>query len=134
MPPVGAVGRRVVLAVAIAVSVVVIGGWTGRSARPSEVTVLRGKAVTVNAPGTAIGFDGKRVGGPRLRIADVDGPWVVAGADWFDGRSWHDNETPTCLGGRNLPQPVELGVVEAAPHDDAPGRAVVVWLQCLRRQ
>lgn len=129
--PAGAVAQRVVLAVAIAVSVVVIGGWTARRGGPSEVTVLRGNGVTVNATGTAIGFDGKRVAGPRLRIAEVDGPWIVAGADWSDGRSWHDNETPTCLsaGGR-LPRPVELGVVEAGPYEGAPGRAVVVWLKC----
>jgi hypothetical protein len=128
----GAVGRRVVLAVAIAVSVVVIGGWTGRTGgHPAEVTVLRGTVNTVNLTGTAIAFRGKRVGGPRLRLVDVDGGWTVAGATWFDGRAWHDHETPTCLQG-GLPQPVELGVVEAAASDDAPGRAVVVWLKCLR--
>ena len=130
----GAVGRRVVLAVAIAVSAVVIGGWTSRSGvQPSDVTVLRGTADTVNATGTVIGFEGKRVAGPRLRIADVDGSWVVAGASWSDGRSWHDNGTPTCLRDRVLPQPVELGVVEAEAYGDTPGRAVVVWLSCLRR-
>ena len=130
----GGVGRRVVLAVAIAVSVVVIGGWTSRSGtHPGEVTVLRGTADIVNDTGTATGFEGKRVAGPRLRIADVDGSWVVAGASWFDGRTWHDNGTPTCLRREALPQPVESGVVEAAPYGDAPGRAVVVWLKCLSR-
>jgi hypothetical protein len=129
---VGAVGRRVVLAVAVAVSVVVIGGWTGRAGgHPAEMTVLRGTVNTVNITGTAIGFDGKRVGGPRLRMVDVDGGWTVAGATWFDGRAWHDHDTPTCLRD-GLPQPVGLGVVEAAASDDAPGRAVVVWLKCLR--
>ena len=40
-----AVARRLALAVAIAASVVVIGGWTGRSdTRPGEVTVLAGTA------------------------------------------------------------------------------------------
>jgi hypothetical protein len=82
---VGAVGRRVVLAVAIAVSVVVIGGWTSAPHGGQAVTVLRGAVDTVNAPGTAIGFEGRRVAGPRLRIADVDGSWIVAGANWFDG-------------------------------------------------
>jgi len=77
----GAVGQRVVLAVAIAVSVVVIGGWTGRTAgHPAEVTVLRGTVNTVNLTGTAIAFRGKRVAGPRLRMVDVDGGWTVAGA------------------------------------------------------
>lgn len=123
------VGQRVVLAVAIAVSVVVIGGWTG--GRPADVTVLRGTVDTVNDTGTAVGFEGKRIAGPRLRMVDVDGGWIIAGATWFDRRGWHDNGTPTCLQG-GLPQPVELGVVEAAPTDDAPGRAVVVWLKCFR--
>jgi hypothetical protein len=59
--------------------------------------VLRGTVSKVNITGTAIGFRGKRVGGPRLRMVDVDGGWVVVGASWFDGRTWHDHETPTCL-------------------------------------
>jgi hypothetical protein len=100
----GAVGRRVVLAVAIAVSVVVIGGWTGRTgARPVEVTVLRGTVNTVNLTGTAIGFRGKRVGGPRLRMVDVDGGWVVAGATWFDRQGWHDHGTPPCRSSMAFP-------------------------------
>ena len=124
-----AVARRLALAVAIAASVVVIGGWTGRSdTRPGEVTVLAGTANIVNGARSAIGFHGKRIAGPRLRIGDVDGSWVVAGAAWFDGRAWHDNGTPTCL--HDAPAAVELGVVEAAPAGDAPGRAVVVWLRC----
>ena len=94
----GAVGQRVVLAVAIAVSVMVIGGWTGRTGgHRAEVTVLRGTVNTVNITGTAIGFRGKRVGGPRLRMVDVDGGWVIAGASWFDGLAWHNHGTPTCL-------------------------------------
>jgi hypothetical protein len=66
----GAVGHRVVVAVAIGVSVVVIGGWTGRTGgHPAEATVLRGTVNTVNITGTAIGFQGTRIGGPRLRMA-----------------------------------------------------------------
>jgi hypothetical protein len=111
----GAAGRRVALAVAIAVSVGVIGGWRSRSGpHPGhEVTVLRGTADTVNAARTAIGFRGDRVAGPRLRIADVDGSWIVAGASWSERHTWHDSDTPTCLRDGSLPQPVEVGVVEA---------------------
>ena len=97
-----------------------------------DVTVLRGNAKTVNDTRTAIGFDGRHVTGPRLDHIDVDGGWIVAGASWFDGRSWHDNGTPTCLD-HPLPQPIELGVVEAASGHDAPGRGVVVWLKYLSR-
>jgi len=129
-----AVGRRVVLAVAVAVSVVVAGGWTSRTAPHGggQVTVLRGTVDTVNATATVVGFRGERVAGPRLRIAGADGSWAVSGASWSDGQAWQDRGTPPCLGDGAAPQPVELGVIEAAPYGAAPGRAVVVWLQCLR--
>ena len=29
------------------------------------------------------------------------------------------------------PQPIEIGAIEAANYEDAPGRGVVVWLECL---
>ena len=128
------VARRVVLAVTIAVSVFVLGGWSNRSgdgSRGGEVTVLRGTVGSVNASRTAIGFDGRRVAGPRLRTVDESGGWVVAGASWSDGHTWHDTDIPTCLRPGSDPQPIELGVVEAGPHGDAPGRGVVVWLKCL---
>lgn len=70
--------------------------------------------------------------GPRLRVVDEDGGWVVAGAAWWDGRSWHDNGTPTCLQPGSARQPVQMGVLEAKPYGDAPGRGVVVWLKCLQ--
>jgi hypothetical protein len=129
-----AVGRRVVVAVTVAVSVVVAGGWTSRTAPHGggQVSVLRGTVDTVNETGTAVGFRGEWVAGPRLRVAGVDGSWVVAGASWWDGQAWHEHRTPTCLGDVAVPAPVELGVIEAAPSGDAPGRAVVVWLKCLR--
>jgi len=126
----GDTGRRFALAVAIAASVVVIGGWTARSAsHPAPVTVLRGTADIVDDSGTNIGFHGRKVSGPALHVGAVYGSWDVAGASWFDGRTWHDSGIPACLGGGPA-QPVELGVVEAAPNGDAPGRAVVVWLRC----
>jgi len=89
-------------------------------------------AGSVNATGTAIGFDGERVAGPRLGLVDESGTWTVAGASWSDGRTWPDRDTPTFLDGTG-PQPVELGVVAAAPRRDAPGRGVAVWLPCLAR-
>jgi hypothetical protein len=54
---------------------------------------------------------------------DVDGPWIVAGASWWDGRSWHDSGSAPCLDNGN---PIELGIIEAAQYKDAPGRGVVV--------
>jgi hypothetical protein len=126
----GRIARRVALAVTIAVSVVVLGGWGNRSGAGREVTVLRGTVTAVNASATAVAFEGRRVAGPRLRIADVDGSWIVAGASWSDAGTWHDSGTPTCLERGAGPTAVELGVVEAARRRDAPARGVVAWLRC----
>jgi hypothetical protein len=95
--------------------------------------VLRGSVEAVGNGPTAVRFHGRRVAGPTLRNAGVDGRWVIAGADWSDGTTWHDTGSPRCLAPGQLPQPVDMGVVEAARHGDAPGRAVVVWVRCLRR-
>lgn len=122
------IGHRVLTVVGAVVALGFAGCGSGGG---RTVTVLRGKATSDDAR-TAIGFDGRRVAGPRLHDVDEDGPWVVAGASWFDGSSWHDQGTPACLE-RPQPQPIELGVVEAAPGHDAPGRGVVVWLKCLTR-
>ena len=93
------------------------------------MTVLRGNSTGPNKPDrTVISFEGKRVAGPKFDFLDVDGPWIVAGADWTDGHSWHDSGTPPCL---ENGKPIELGVIEAATYKDAPGRGVVVWLKCL---
>jgi hypothetical protein len=114
-----------------AVAVLAGFGVTGcNSGDGQPVTVLRGKTTAVNEPRTAIVFDGKRVEGPRLQISDEDGGWIVAGASWFAGNSWHDSGVAPCLE-KPAPQPIELGVLEAAERDGAPGRGVVVWLKCL---
>ena len=115
-----------------AVVLVLLGSAACNRGDGVDVTVLRGTVRTVNETHAAIDFAGKRVAGPRLHHIDVDGGWIVAGARWFDGRSWHDNGTAPCLE-RPLPQPIELGVVEAAEGHDAPGGGVVVWLKCLTR-
>jgi hypothetical protein len=122
-------GRQISLAAAVLglLSLAACDGGDG-----VKVSVLRGNVRTVNETHGAIDFVGKRVAGPRLHHIDVDGGWIVAGGRWFDGRSWHDNGTAVCLE-RPLPQPIELGVVEAAEGHDAPGGGVVVWLKCLTR-
>ena len=116
------------LALVTAVAALAAFGLAGCSPKGYPVTVLRGKSTGPNAEKTAISFNGKRVGGPKFDFIDVDGPWVVAGALWWDGTSWHDSGDAPCLDdGRSI----ELGVVEAAAYKDAPGRGAVVWLKCL---
>jgi hypothetical protein len=118
--------RRVVLAAAMVV--MGVAGCSSEEGRP--VTVLRGKTTAVNDTRAAIFFEGERVAGPRFDFIDVDGGWIVAGASWSDGRSWHDSGTAPCIE-KPAPQSIEIGVVEAANYEDAPGRGVVVWLKCL---
>jgi hypothetical protein len=104
-------------------------GLAGCSPHGYPATVLRGKSTGSNAERTAISLkDGKRVGGPKFSFLDVDGPWVVAGARWYDGKSWHDAGNPPCLDNGD---PIELGVVEVAESHDAGGWGVVAWVKCL---
>jgi hypothetical protein len=118
---------RLVLVVTVAAAVGLAGCDSGDG---QPATVLRGKSTGTNETRTGISLkDAKRVSGPRFDFLDVEGPWIIAGASWSDGKSWHDDGTPPCL---DNGAPVELGVIEAAEHEDGGGgRGVVVWLKCL---
>jgi hypothetical protein len=110
--------------VAVLVGVVMgaLGAWAVGLAGGTEVQILEGYA-SVNEEGTAIGLS------PN---GQVPGPgYVVAGAMWReqDG-SWHDT-FPTCLEPLASDQRVRLGVVDVRRQGQAPGRPVVVWLECL---
>src|SRR5687768_7438469 len=107
--------------VGLAAAMVVIGVAGCSSDEGQPVTVLRGKTTAVNDTRAAIFFEGKRVAGPRFDFIDVDGGWIVAGANWFDGRSWHDSGTAPCIE-KPAPQSIEIGAIEAAKYEDAPGR------------
>lgn len=122
-------GKKRFALVGLATAVAAIGLAGCDSSEGQPVTVLRGKSTGTNQTRTGISLqEGKRVAGPSFDFIDVDGPWIVAGASWWDGRSWHDDESPPCL---DNGEPIELGVIEAASYEDAPGRGVVVWLKCL---
>ncbi len=92
----------------------------------ARVHVLEGYA-SANYDGTAIGFSEKQM------VAGEG--YGIAGALWRDrGGSWHDapdSKSPTCLKPLTDNQKVRLGVVKVAPAQEAPGRTVVVWLECL---
>jgi hypothetical protein len=96
--------------------------WAVGAGGSTETQILEGFA-WVNECGTAIGLspDGE-TGGPS---------YVVAGAMWREqGGPWHDT-LPTCLEPVTLDQRVRLGVLQVEPQGEAPGRPVVVWLECL---
>jgi hypothetical protein len=117
--------RPALVAAGVMAAIVMAGCQSGEG---QAVTVLRGKSTGTNDARTAISVEGKRVAGPGFDFIDVDGPWIVAGADWCYGKSWHDSGSAPCL---DNGKPIELGVIEAAKYKDAPGRGVVVWLKCL---
>jgi hypothetical protein len=88
----------------------------------AQIQVLDGQA-WVNQEATAIGLspDGKTPGVG----------YVVAGAMWREQAGpWRDT-LPTCLEPLAIDQRVRLGVLHARPQGKAPGRSVVVWLECL---
>jgi hypothetical protein len=120
-------GRVALVTAVAAMAALGVAGCTSKEGQP--VTVLRGKSTGTDAEKRGLSLkEGKRVAGPKFDFLDVDGPWVIAGAEWSDGRSWHDSGSAPCL---DNGKPIELGVIEAAKYEDAGGRGVVVWLKCL---
>jgi len=112
-------------AIAVFLFGVAVGGiaaWALGLAGGTRVQVLEGYA-WANQDGTAIGLS-----------PDQETPgegYVIAGAMWREqGGPWHDT-FPTCLEPVADDQRVRLGVLHAPPTQGAPGRPVVVWLECL---
>jgi hypothetical protein len=104
---------------------VVIGAlltWSVGLGDGARIQPVEGQA-WVNEEGTAIGLspDGETPGSG----------YVIAGAMWREGTGpWHDT-FPTCLEPLTSGQEVRLGVLHVRPQGEAPGRPVVVWLECL---
>ena len=113
---------RVQLATAVLL-LVAAGLWFAKPTSDAvSVRRVHGFTSAVNGSGTAIGLDG-------------DG-YVIAGADWRDCKKsckpWHEGSAQeTCVKPLSSGRELELGVVDVKPTDDAAGRTVVVWLQCL---
>lgn len=117
--------NRWVLAIAAVLVGLAIGFLVGRAvglAGGAQAQVVDGYA-WVNEEGTAIGLSAD---------GETAGPsYIVAGATWREeGGPWHDT-MPTCLQPLTTDQRVRLGVLNARPKGEAPGRPVVVWLECL---
>jgi hypothetical protein len=112
----------VIAAALIGFAVGVLVTWAVGLADGTRIEVLEGYA-WVTEEGTAVGLspDG-----------DTPGPgYVVAGAMWREqGGPWHDT-FPTCLEPLTTNQRARLGLLQAPAEGEAPGRPVVVWLECL---
>lgn len=115
-------GIVAIAAFLIGVAIGVLASWAVGLADGTQTQVLEGYA-WVNDAGTAIALspDGETPGAG----------YVVAGALWREQSGpWHDT-FPTCLELLASDQKVRLSVLEARPQGEAPGRPVVVWLECL---
>ena len=115
-------GIVAIVALLIGVVIGILIGWAVGLVDGAQIQILEGYA-SVNEEGTAIGLspDGEEPG-PG---------YVVAGAMWREPDGpWHDT-FPTCLEPLATDQTVRLGVLDAPPEGEAPGRVVVVWLECL---
>jgi hypothetical protein len=97
--------------------------WAFLAARGNQVEVVEGYTTNVNEAGTGIGL--------AAEPDDLGKGYSVSGAFWREaGGPWHTSG-PTCLRPLTSEQPVRMGVVAVEPRMEAPGREVVVWLECL---
>lgn len=115
-------GTVAIVALLIGVVMGILVGWAVGLVGGAQIQILEGYA-SVNEEGTAIGLSqGEEEPGPG---------YVIAGAMWREQSGpWHDT-FPTCLEPLATDQRVRLGVLDAPPEGEAPGRTVVVWLECL---
>ena len=117
--------RKGIVAIAVFLIGIALGiliSWAVGLVGGAQMQTLEGYAF-VNEEGTAVGLspDGATPGAS----------YIVAGAMWREQSGpWHDT-FPTCLEPLVTGQEVRLGVLDARPQENAPGRPVVVWLECL---
>jgi hypothetical protein len=123
--------RRTALAACGAAGVILLTGgfWGGRSLTTSAATprIETGKVVGVGVTGEEFAIE---LAGSRQATGFGLGSDVL----WRDPYgTWHDGTSPTCMRPLSRGQRVTIGVIDAQPLGDAPGRSVVVWLECARK-
>ncbi|VVB92508.1 Uncharacterised protein [uncultured archaeon] len=116
----------IMLVVGIAIGTAIT--WTLGPFGDTRVHVMEGSTTYANYDGTAIGFS--------ERPGEQGKGYDLAGAMWQEHRGpWNERlgwgESSTCIRPLTSGQKVRLGVVNIAPTQEAPGREVVVWMECL---
>jgi hypothetical protein len=112
-----------VVAFVLGIVIGVAATWGFHALRGTQAQVVEGYTTNVNEAGMAIGL-----------AADPDGrgkSYSIAGALWREEEGPWQTSSPTCLEPLASGQRVRVGVVEVKPKMEAPGREVVVWLECL---
>ena len=102
------------------------GFWAGKSLTTHTVTpqVQAGTVVQVGIAGDE--FILRPAGNGELTGYALPGsvPWRNAYG------VWQDSGRPACMGPLTHGQRITIGVINAAPVADAPGGAVLAWLEC----
>ena len=112
-----------------AVVLLAMGFWAGKSLSASAATpqVKTGTIRFISPGGDEFTI---RFSGPR----GLTGYALPTAVEWRDGYgTWWENTRPTCMKPGTHGQKVTLGVVDTEPVADAPGRPVIVWLECAAR-
>jgi len=104
---------------------IVVGAGLMWAIKPTgaRVEIVEGYTTNVNEAGTGIGL-----------AWEPDGPgkgYNVTGAFWREADGSWRTSGPTCLEPLTEGQHVRMGVIEAEPIMEAPGREIVAWLECL---
>ena len=120
-------GRRVVVGAVM----LVLGGVVGYALPQSNASPASdsGKVTSVGNTTKDAGtpFDFQPTKGPRESLLLQDGtPWQDTPAGL-----WHKKGLPTCIvPGPTTPMKATLGIVTARSVGSAPGRSIVVWVEC----
>jgi hypothetical protein len=114
----------------VAAVVLLAGGfWVGKS--------LSTSTATPQAETGTIGFVTPEGDAFTIRLSGRQQPTSYAMSptvEWRDGYgTWWENTRPACMKPGTHGQQVTLGVVTTEPVADAPGRPVIVWLECARK-
>src|SRR5437773_304854 len=112
-----------------AVVLLAIGFWVGKSLSTSTATpqAETGTIGLVSPGGDVFTI---RLSGRKEPTSYALPPTV----EWRDAYgTWYENTRPACMKPGTHGQQVTLGLVNTEPVADAPGRPVIVWLECSRK-
>jgi hypothetical protein len=122
-------GRRVVVGAVM----LLLGGVVGYALPQNNASPAAESGSVLSVGNTTkdsgILFDFKPAKGPKQTFR------LQAATPWQDTPSgpWRSKGQPACLvPGSTTPAAATLGVVTVRPVDSAPGRSIVVWVECYR--
>jgi hypothetical protein len=114
---------KLILALVLGIVIGIGAAWALGLGGGCDVTTVEGYTTAVNEAGTAIGL--------APEPGDAGRSYYIAGAFWREeGGAWHTGGA-TCAEPLSSEQRVRIGVITVPPQGEAPGREVVVWLECL---